>query len=567
MKTLKKLTSVLLALVMALGLTCTAFATSGSYKISIEGNTTDGYQYTAYQIFAGDVSTYDSKTVLVDITWGSNIDQTQFSTLYEELATIAEGSSYPFKNNGTALTSAADVAAVLAGYSSNSAVAEAFAEVIAKYITGTGTTSGTTSPYSITVNNSGYYLIQTTTVPTDGAYTNYILAVADSASVTANDKSDVPTVDKAVSDLDVNIGDTVTYYLAATLPSNYADYTTYALTFNDELSAGLTYTANSVVVKVFDSGSDYEKYLAYRYVEGVDSTVTGDSTITGTTVASGYTATIGTYNATTGTAITISITDTNALKDGDGNTITVTASSIIAVEFQATLNKNAVIGSTGNSNEVSLRYSNNPNGSGTGTTVKDTVYTWTYKLDVTKTDGETTPTPLEGAKFKLYRYSSDSTPEKEYAVINSTTGAITWTTTEADATVLTSDSSGKITITGLDAGTYYLTETAAPTGYNKLTSDVKLVITANYNQLTSDTDLTQDYNSINTLSATAEVEGTTKDLTATADTGIIQATIVNKAGVAMPSTGGIGTTIFYVVGGVLVVGAVVLLITRKRMGD
>ncbi|MCD7763300.1 MAG: isopeptide-forming domain-containing fimbrial protein [Lachnospiraceae bacterium] len=90
------------------------------------------------------------------------------------------------------------------------------------------------------MNEPGYYLIETTTAPEDGAYTRYILVmvVDENTAVVVSDKSDVPTVDKAVSNLDADIGDTVTYYLAATLPTEYSSYDTYALTFNDTLSGG-----------------------------------------------------------------------------------------------------------------------------------------------------------------------------------------------------------------------------------------------------------------------------------------------------------------------------------------
>ncbi len=605
MKSLKKFTSVLLALVMALGLTCTAFATD--YTITIN-NTASGYQYTAYQIVSGDVSTLNSKYVLTNLEWGSGLSHANFdNAFWTKLANIkASDGSYPFTDNGSELRGNTweweIIWRALESCAYDDVVLQQFAELMYSYMTDSDkTTYGYTSTwdgssYTITVDEPGYYLIETTTAPEDGAYTRYILVmvVDENTAATVNDKSAVPTIDKAVSNLDVNIGDTVTYYLAATLPTEYASYTTYQLNFYDTLSAGLTYTTDSVVVKVFDSEDKYKAYLAYKNAWGVDSSVTAATSDTSTTVASGYTATIGTYNATTGTAITISITDTNALKDGDGNTITVTKDSIIAVEFTATLNSSAVIGDPGNPNEVYLTYSNNPyNSSSTGKTVKDIVYTWTYALELTKTNAS--GSALEGAEFKLYRITDINTDEKEYAVINTDTGIVTkWTTDETEATVLTTDSDGKLKITGdriigLDASVlyndgatitkqtirYYLTEITAPTGYNLLDGNIEIEITPTYTQ-SGETDLTNDYITLSNLTATCMVAGNNVtsypsfgsiDYSKGVSDGLVSFTITNYAGFNMPSTGGIGTTIFYVVGGVLVVGAVVLLITRKRMGD
>ncbi len=552
-------------------------------------------------------TTGGTTTVLTNLEWGSAFEHATFDNAFWDLLADIKASdgSYPFTNNGSALNGNTwdyDIIwEALESCSYDDVVLQQFAEVMYSYMTGADKTSnGITSTwdgstYTITVTEPGYYLIETTTAPEDGAYTRYILVmVADeNTPASVNDKSAVPTIDKAVSDLDVYIGDTVTYYLAATLPTEYASYDTYALNFYDTLSAGLTYTDNSVVVKVFASEAEYEAYLAYRKAWGVDSSVTAATSDTSTTVATGYTVDSSGIVTTGGGTLTISIADTNALyESGSATAITVDKNSIIAVEFTATLNENAVIGGTGNPNEVYLTYSNNPyNSSSTGKTVKDIVRTWTYQLEITKTNasGET----LEGAEFKLYRITDTNTDEKEYAVINTSTGIVTeWTADETEATLLTTDSDGKLKITGdriigLDASvwnddydreqtiTYYLKEITAPTGYNKITGSesVAIEIEPTYTQST-DTDLTVDYTSLESLTTACRVDGSSTvsypdlgSVEATASSGLVSATIVNKAGVAMPSTGGIGTTIFYVVGGVLVVGAVVLLITRKRMGD
>ncbi|MCD7763299.1 MAG: LPXTG cell wall anchor domain-containing protein [Lachnospiraceae bacterium] len=330
---------------------------------------------------------------------------------------------------------------------------------------------------------------------------------------------------------------------------------------------------------------DYEAYLAYKKAQGVDSSVTAATSDTSTTVASGYTATIG-------TPITISIADTNALyASGSSTPITVNKNSIIAVEFTATLNSSAVIGGNGNPNTVTLTYSNNPyDNTDTGTTVADVVYTWTYQLELTKTNAS--GTALEGAEFKLYRLKDSMTEDKEYAVIDTSTGIVTeWVDDIDNATLLTTDSNGKLNvgngyIIGLDASawdenyneertiTYYLKEITAPTGYNKITGSesVAIEIKPTYTQVTADTDLTVDYTTLSNLTAACRIDGSSTidypdigSISAVANTGTVSATVVNKAGVVLPSTGGIGTTIFYIVGSVLVLLAVVLLITRSRM--
>ena len=132
-----------------------------------------------------------------------------------------------------------------------------------------------------------------------------------------------------------------------------------------------------------------------------------------------------------------------------------------------------------------------------------------------------------------------------------------WTTQESSASTLTSDSSGQFSIIGLDAGTYYLEETAAPDGYNRLSAPVTIVITAEY----KDTDGDGVKDTIDTLSATADSE----DLATSISEGTVSATVENKSGATLPGTGGIGTTLFYIIGSVMILAAAVLLITKRRM--
>ena len=224
---------------------------------------------------------------------------------------------------------------------------------------------------------------------------------------------------------------------------------------------------------------------------------------------------------------------------------------------------------SGQENAVKLEYSNDSywDGSGTPTTSKtpeDKVIVFTYELDVTKQDS-VTDKKLKDAEFNL-KNAAD-----KYAKVDENGYVTGWVDTVAEASVLKSDANGLFKVIGLDDGTYTLTETKAPTGYNLLNAPVTLKLDAT----------TANGQNWDVFDATKALT----DLTLTVDTGaaqpaktpgegdsfgkygVVETTVLNTSGSSLPSTGGIGTTIFYVAGGVLVVGAGVLLITKKRAKD
>ncbi len=215
----------------------------------------------------------------------------------------------------------------------------------------------------------------------------------------------------------------------------------------------------------------------------------------------------------------------------------VTKDTTLYIAYYAVVNENAVVGGEGNPNESWLSYSED----GKTTTVPSKTTTYTWKLDVLKYtlagEGGQTETPLAGAQFVLYKMANGV---KNYAVVNADNKMTDWTANAHDsaesvkASVITTPAEGNFTITGLDSDTYYLEEIAAPAGYNKLSSAITVVIN-DKGEVT--------YNGIST--------GTVK--------------VLNQTGAELPSTGGMGTTIFYVIGSLLVVVAGVLLVTRKRM--
>ena len=511
MKHIKKLASLVLALVMVFALATTAFADeTTTYSITIN-NSAEGHTYEAYQIFTGDLVEKDGTKILSNIVWGSGISEA----------------------GQTALGDAAAKAETLKTEDD----AKAFAKAVAPYLTtAAGSTNTVTDgKYVISGLAAGYYLVKDQDGSLTGdsdSYTEYIIQVV--GNVTATPKSDVPEVEKKVKDTnettgettgwqdsaDYDIGDSIPSQLKATLADNVSSYTTYKVVFHDTLSKGLTYNNDAKV-----------------YIGGTET--------------NGFTVT-ATVNADGTTTLTVSCDDVKAL--GAGN------SSVITVEYTAKLNENAVLGSAGNPNKVYLEYSNNPNKSEsgenheTGKTPEDTVIVFTYQTIINKVDSENKP--LTGAAFKL-----------EKLIKGKDGAADTWTTVK-EFTV--DETTTSFTFSGLDDGQYKLTETKTPAGYNTI-DPIYFVIEATH-------DATADTPALTVLKAyltdengnkktevkdgeTVNIDLGTVDLTA----GSITTTVVNKSGSELPSTGGIGTTIFYVLGGVLVLAAVVLLVTKKRM--
>ena len=507
----KRVLSLLLALVMVFALATTAFADeTTTYSITIN-NSAEGHTYEAYQIFTGDLVEKDGTKILSNIVWGSGISEA----------------------GQTALGDAAAKAETL----KTEADAKAFAKAVAPYLTTAAGSANTVTDgkYVISGLAAGYYLIKDQDGSLTGdndSYTEYIIQVV--GNVTATPKSDVPEVQKKVKDIndstdttktdwqdsaDYDIGDSIPFQLKATLADNVSSYTTYKVVFHDTLSKGLTYNNDAKV-----------------YIGGTET--------------NGFTVT-ATVNADGTTTLTVSCDDVKAL--GAGN------SSVITVEYTAKLNENAVLGSAGNPNEVYLEYSNNPNKSEngnneTGETPKDVVIVFTYKTIINKVDSENKP--LTGAAFKL-----------EKLIKGKDGAADTWTTVK-EFTV--DETTTSFTFSGLDDGQYKLTETKTPAGYNTI-DPIYFVIEATHDE-------TADAPTLKTLNAyltdangnkqtemkdgeSVNIDLGTVDLTA----GSITPTVVNKSGSELPSTGGIGTTIFYVLGGVLVLAAVVLLVTKKRM--
>lgn len=533
MKHIKKLASLLLALVMVLSLAVTAFADEPTtYSITIN-NSTAGHTYEAYQIFTGDLATNEAgNKVLSNIVWGSGVSEA----------------------GQTALGDAAAKAETL----KTEADAKAFAKAVAPYLTTAAGSANTVTDgkYVISGLAAGYYLVKDQDGSLTGdndSYTEYIIQVV--GNVTATPKSDVPEVQKKVKDIndstdttktdwqdsaDYDIGDSIPFQLKATLADNVSSYTTYKVVFHDTLSKGLTLNAtygegenanvvtSGVTVKVGDADADKAANFVITAVKNTDGTTT----------------------------LTVSCDDViKAL--GAGN------SSVITVEYTAKLNENAVLGSAGNPNKVKLEYSNNPNKSEagsneTGNTPEDTVIVFTYKTIINKVNSENQALP--GAEFTLEKKILGDDPTTDKAETEY------WKA----ITVVKNDKGTTFTFSGLDDGDYRLTETKTPAGYNTI-APIYFVIEATHDE-------TADAPTLKTLNAyltdangnkqTEMKEGQSVNIdlgTVDPTAGSITTNVVNKSGSTLPETGGMGTTIFYVLGSILVIGAAVLLVTKKRM--
>lgn len=568
MNRMKKFASIMLALVMAFALMAPAFASTGGEttgrpqaptattgSITIN-NASKGHTYSAYQIFDGDLS-YDSETggdltnpTLSNVEWGTGVNETAVT------AALAD--------TEFADMTAADIAAYLSdtktgGEATARKFAQAISGVLAETAQGTATIQREETSCTISGLDFGYYLIKdTATIAGDDnkadAVSLFMLQVV--GPTTVESKVGTPSSDKKIVTGEnsegrevvggYNIGDTVKFELTATLGDNYDKYTTYKLVFHDTMSKGLTLKVDTIVVKM------------------------GNTTFTQVTSdeKNGYTVT--TRADTEGNAtLDIAFAD---LKTAASDAAT---GSVITVTYEATLNSDAVIGNPGNPNEMYLEFSNNPNDDGEGSTDNTPpkeVLVFTYTLDNTKVDGTDETVKLPDAEFKLK--AVDGEHAGQWVQIDESSKKVTgWTNSENDASVLKSGSDGKFTVIGLDAGNYELWETKAPVGYNKPEKPFKIEIKASFDE---------NYDGSAKNETVLESLGIRVDEAVKADTenpeqnvpdykpgdvtsGVVGASIENNKGAILPETGGIGTKIFYAVGGLLTVGAVVLLVTKKRM--
>ena len=496
MKKVKRVLALLAAFALVLAMAVPAFAEEAKYKITINNSVGT---YEAYQIFKGDLE----KNVLSNIEWGTGV-------------TEAGKAAFDGKT-------AAQVAKTL---ENNETAAKVFATEISKYL-GTVAGEGTNE---ITGLSAGYYLIQNKSVNGNEAYTDFILEVVKDVKITP--KGQKPTLDKQIKhnesgqwgDVgDNQIGDTVEFRTITTVPIT-TGYTEYDYTIFDEMSTGLTSDvkdASGITIKINDE-------------EKLDSSY--------------YTVTVNANK------FSVKVDILKAIKEGK-----IEEGDNLYTYYTGVLNEDANVYDKGNQkNTAYLQYSNNPHdNTSKSETPKVTVYDWTFKMNVQKIDGADKEKELKDAKFVLSKngtvglgtISEDGTPAETGNLIKlvydpaDKTYRVATASDENTTYVMTA---GNITIKGLDdAVDYYLYETKAPAGYNRLTEPVKFRINATYTSAGSRPDV------LTKVGDEAAVTG-------------LKVSVENNAGTTLPSTGGMGTTVFYVVGGGLMAVAVVLLVTKKR---
>lgn len=528
-KVIKKLLAALLAVAMVCAMAIPAFAENS------EGDVDSHHTYSAFQIFKGDVEGNNIKDFKIsNVDWGSNIinNSDDFLNKLREADHIG-----PLFTNAT---SARDVLEVISQWHDSDANSIAFARFVCHYLYPDANAKpkpaveGGGGSDHIHFDKAGYYLVVDTTPFNHGdfdhAYNSFLLMVTrDNWNVPITPKAEKPSVKKEVFDnfdnqdgtstgvfgssADHAINEKFQFKLTATLPAStdhaYDYYDTYAVCFKDTLSEGITYDGPDSVV-INSNGHTYD--------------ITNDT--------SKYTIT------ESQNSFVVKIPDVKTCAEGldlnDGATITVT--------YTAHLNDKAYVntrsGSTENKNSVQLQYSNNPRpGEYWGTTPKSEVYVYTYQLNNTKRAEKEDGTPLPGAGFRLYSNEACHDEDEIKLKMNDDGTYSRDFSTEGKGVEMISGQDGQFNVKGLDAGTYYLKETTPPSGYSAC-ANKEIVISATHN-------------------------GNHVEL----DSSKLSTTIINKkdGGITLPSTGGIGTTIFYVVGGGLMVAAIVLLVTKKRM--
>ena len=533
-KAIKKLLAALLAVAMVCAMAIPAFAFE---SWETEEDLNKNHDYIAFQIFKGVISK-DNPT-LSGVDWGQHIpdDEDFLAELKRDLTIGGE-----FEN----ATTPQDVLAVISKWHDSDNDSIAFARFVCHYLYSKGDPKSSIvgGGGAIKIPEPGYYLIVDNIDFGNGDYYhayNSFLLVNDTQqgeyNVIINHKVVKPTVEKKVYDNDNNdissaggwgssadhaINEKFQFQLIAKLPASkdngraYDYYDKYTVCFNDTLSAGITFD-NLDTVKIANVDGDNSKEITNYKFDDTDLHEAGHPT-----------------------SFKLSIDDVKTcaaaagLNLNDGATITVT--------YTAHLNENATVnttsGPTDNKNSVQLQYSNNPRpGDYWGTTPKSEVYVFTYQLNNTKRAEKEDGTPLPGAGFRLYSDEACNAEDEIKLKMNDDGTYSRDFSTEGKGVEMLSNKDGQFNVKGLDAGTYYLKETTPPAGYSacKVTP---VTITANHN-------------------------GNHVEF----DSSKLSTTIINKkdGGITLPSTGGIGTTLFYVVGGGLMVAAIVLLVTKKRM--
>lgn len=506
MKNMKKVLALLVAVLM-IAASMSALAAPTDTTITVPAG--DNHSYAVFQIFTGELS----GTTLSNIHWGQNGTGTAGQLV-----------------DDTTLTTIANL----------TGTDEEMAETLVTYANLSSTPFTVTNAAALTVP-TGYYLIKDNAAIADGdEATLYIVKVVGpteivrKAGTTTSDKKVDDANDSDASDAtgnatmqtsaDHDVGDDVPFHLTATLSEKVYQYDEYKITFEDILESGK-----------FDAIGDLTEKLDGAAIADTDD----------------YTVTRNILTAPTKDGFKIQYVFTPK----EGKTLASLNSKTITIDFTAKLGEGAVIGNPGNHNTFKLTYSNNPNNTDEGHTTDKVVTVFTFKIVVNKVDQNSQA--LGNAGFTLYKVSKTDA-EAGVPTANATDASTKnayWATkaikTWADNTPAEDKTS--FSFDRLDDGYYVLCETTTPAGYNTINPQI-FKVEASHTQT-----------EITALSGTVLENGGTITFTPDTGAGSLTATIQNNQGSTLPSTGGIGTTIFYVGGSILVLAAVILLVTKRRM--
>lgn len=451
-----------------------------------------------------DGKTYNIYKILNLETNGTGNDASSYTAFKYKATTEWEsfvGSSIYLKSDKDGYVTWKDTAENAADIEAFSKAAMKFAKDLTPVATKVADSSGSVT---FTGLELGYYLI---TSDVDTSSKALCMLSTTKPSATVQEKNGAPTVTKEVEYASDSWGQGNDGNVGDTVNFHTTIYVTdgnptnYVL--HDKMSTGLNFKENSIAVKV------------------------NDTLITNYTVK--YTNT---------DKCTFEISFPNG---------TLQTNDKVVVTYSAIINSDAVVGTDGNDNETWLKYGE------TGETTHSNTKTYTWKFDILKyfTDSNNEKQYLANVEFVLYRKNADD--KAEYAKFDSNNKLTGWTATESEAGKLKTNATSNVVVEGLDAGTYFLKENTTPAGFNGLTSDVEVQITSDCIKLDGAT-YTVKYKMAN---------ANDEDFTDTDAKKVVP--IENNRGTTLPGTGGIGTTIFYVIGGGLMVAAAILLITKKRM--
>ena len=501
MKLFKKLASFILAFAMVMAIAMPSVVMAADGKSTITINgATADSEYVAYKLFD---ATDD----------GNGHFSYTVNSKYEAVLKEVTGK-----------TSGAEIVKYLDGIKDNAAAVREFADKVYAKVKDMAVDYTATNGKFVNVDQ-GYYLIAQTQTGTNEAYSLVMLGTAGRNALTVTPKTGVPTFEKKIKEKndstgvesdwqdasDYDIGDKVPFKLTGTVSDKYDNYKTYYYAFHDKMDDTLQFNADSVVVKIDGVVVDKSKY---------------------------------TLNTTTSDGCTFEVVF-NDLK-----TVSPTKPGKVTVEYNATLKENARLGSEGNFNKGKLEFNNNPYYEGEGKPEKpgetpwDEVVVFTYKLIANKTDGQ--GQPLAGAGFTLYKFNKDTNDYVEVKKI------------EAGETTT-------FEFTGADAGKYKLVETIVPDGYNKA-DDLVFEVKGTYEAVNNDDPLKAprltklEIFDENGNSITGEGKVFTTNLAA----GTATTNIKNLTGSELPSTGGMGTTVLYAAGTLMILAAAAFLVMKKK---